>query len=219
MMLYLEIILLAVIAGVLAVRLYSVLGKRTGHEQQVAKPAEERVGMGAPPRPTPEVQPESSSLADSIIEPPARAGVRAVVAAEPGFDVARFLDGAREAYRMVLEAFWKGDAKELGWLVSDDVGRSFTTAIAEREAAGLRLDNRLIAVERATIANAVVEGRTARITVRFDADIAAVTRDAEDHVVAGSLTDAVQTHDLWTFERVLRSADPNWTLVDTDEAA
>ena len=219
MMLYVEIIMLAMIAGFLALRLYSVLGKRTGHEQPIAKPAEERVGVGAPPRPAPEVQAESTGLPDSVIEPPARSGIRAVVAAEPGFDVARFVDGGREAYRMVLEAFWKGDEKELAWLVSEDVRRSFADAIAAREAAGHTLDNRLVAIERATIANAVVEGRVARLTLRFDADIASVTRDAEGHVIAGSLSDAVQTHDLWTFERTLRSNDPNWTLVDTDEAA
>ena len=53
--------------------------------------------------------------------------------------------------------------------------------------------------------------------MRFDADIAAVTRDAEGQVVAGSLTDAVETHDLWTFSRTLKSRDPNWKLADTDE--
>ena len=57
------------------------------------------------------------------------------------------------------------------------------------------------------------------ISVRFDADIAAITRDAEGQVVAGSMTDAVQTHDLWTFSRQIRSDDPNWILVETDEAA
>ena len=54
--------------------------------------------------------------------------------------------------------------------------------------------------------------------MRFDADIAAVTRDAEGQVIAGSLTDAVPTHDLWTFARTLKSSDPNWKLADTDEA-
>ena len=57
-----------------------------------------------------------------------------------------------------------------------------------------------------------------QIAVRFDADIAAVTRDQDGNVVAGSLTDAVETHDVWTFARNLRSDDPNWKLVETDEA-
>ena len=54
--------------------------------------------------------------------------------------------------------------------------------------------------------------------MRFDADIAAVTRDGEGHVVAGSTSDAVETHDVWTFVRQVKTADPNWILADTDEA-
>ena len=64
----------------------------------------------------------------------------------------------------------------------------------------------------------VTKGRYNASSVRFDADIAAVTRDAEGQVLAGSLTDALETHDVWTFEREVRSDDPNWILVDTDEA-
>ena len=71
---------------------------------------------------------------------------------------------------------------------------------------------------RAMIADASLTGRDARITVNFDADIAAVTRDAHGAVVAGSVTDAVETHDVWTFARTLKSSDPNWKLADTDEA-
>ena len=68
------------------------------------------------------------------------------------------------------------------------------------------------------IEEASLEGRTASLTVRFDADIAAVTLDAEGNLVAGSMDDAVPAHDIWTFRRDLSSPDPNWLLVDTDEA-
>lgn len=91
-------------------------------------------------------------------------------------------------------------------------------AIAERNTAGHKLDNRLVAIEQALIEDARLEGRVAEIDVRFDADIAAVTRGAEGQVVAGSMSDAVATHELWTFRRDLKSADPNWLLVDTDDA-
>ncbi|RYD86682.1 MAG: Tim44 domain-containing protein, partial [Sphingomonadales bacterium] len=73
--------------------------------------------------------------------------------------------------------------------------------------------------ESAVIEQAKLVGQTASVTVRFDADIAAVTRDTEGNVIAGSLTDAVPTHDVWTFSRQVRADDPNWTLVETDEAA
>ena len=55
------------------------------------------------------------------------------------------------------------------------------------------------------------------VTVRFEADIAAITRNKDGEVVAGSLSDAVQTRDLWTFRRSIGSRDPNWLLIETDE--
>jgi predicted lipid-binding transport protein (Tim44 family) len=211
------IILFAMIAAFLALRLYSVLGKRTGHEQAMPKPAEERIAPASLPR-TIDVTPEVRESGVRHIEAGAENGLRAVVSADPSFDVAQFVEGAKAAYRMILEAFWKADEETLAWLVEDDVRAGFAEAIAERRAAGHTLDNRLIRIERAMISEASVEGKVARITVRFDADIAAVTRDESGTVVAGSLTDAVETHDVWTFARKLRSDDPNWKLVETDEA-
>lgn len=198
-------------------RLYSVLGKRTGHEQPLPRAAEDRPALAVVPR-TVDATPEPRETVSRNIEPRAEAGLRSIVAAEPGFDVNQFLEGAQAAYRMVLEAFWKGDEDELGYLAEDDVRTAFAEAIAARIAAGEVLDNRLVSIERAVIADASVSGRDARITVRFDADIAAVTRDGDGNVLAGSLTDAVETHDVWTFARTLKSSDPNWKLADTDEA-
>lgn len=198
-------------------RLYSVLGKRTGHEQPLPRAAEDRPALAAVPR-TVEAVPDAREVANRNLEPKAESGLRAIVAGEPGFDVARFLEGAQAAYRMVLEAFWKGDEDALADLAVDDVRAAFVEAIEARREAGEVLDNRLVSIERALIADATLTGREARITVRFDADIAAVTRDAEGNVLAGSLTDAVETHDVWTFARTLKSSDPNWKLADTDEA-
>ena len=211
------VVLLAMVAGFLALRLYMVLGKRTGHEQVLPKPAEERAPVTSLPRPIEVVQ-ESREVANRNIDPRAEAGLRAIAAAEPAFDVGQFLEGAQGAYRMILEAFWKGDEESLAWLVEDEVRVSFAEAIVARRDAGHVLDNRLVSIERAMISDASVDGRQARITVRFDADIAAVTRDAEDNLVSGSMSDAVETHDVWTFARTLKSSDPNWKLADTDEA-
>lgn len=211
------VVLLAMVAGFLALRLYSVLGKRSGHEQALPKPAEERVGPAALPR-TVEV---AADVREPVVRPfdsTTEPGLRTVVAAEPQFDVNRFIDGAKAAYRMILEAFWKGDEDALRGLVADDVRAAFGEAIKARADAGHVLDNRLISIERANIVSAGVSNGEARIAVRFDADIAAVTRDSEGGVIAGSTSDAVQTHDVWTFTRKVRSNDPNWILADTDEA-
>lgn len=214
----LYVIVFAMIAAFVALRLYGVLGKRTGQEQRpLARAADERAPLAATPR-TVEVAAEPREAANRNIESDAEPGLRQIVAGEPGFDVGQFVGGAQAAYRMILEAFWKGDEAALAELVDEPVLGAFREAIEARRAAGETLDNRLVAIERAVIADAsLIEGE-ARIAVRFDADIAAVTRDADGVVTAGSMTDAVETHDVWTFARTLRSGDPNWKLVDTDEA-
>nr|WP_295665993.1 Tim44/TimA family putative adaptor protein [Sphingomonas sp.] len=213
----LYVVILAMIAGFVALTLFRALGKRTGHEQTMLRPVEDRAPITALPRPI-ENAPEPREIANRNVDAKAEAGLRQIVSAEPGFDVGQFVDGAQSAYRMILEAYWKGDEESLDWLVEPDVKQAFADAIAARSEVGHVLDNRLVSIERAVISDAGLDGKQARITLRFDADIAAVTRDAEGNVVAGSMSDAVETHDVWTFARTLRSSDPNWKLADTDEA-
>jgi predicted lipid-binding transport protein (Tim44 family) len=150
--------------------------------------------------------------------PVAERGLRDILAVDRRFDPLLFLTGARSAYRMILEAFWKGDKEQLAHLCDRDVYQGFVAAIAAREEAGERLENSLVRVEDATIVDAQVQGTMARITVRFTADIAAVTRNAEGTMIAGSLDDAIEARDLWTFSRDLSAAGPDWLLDETDEA-
>lgn len=212
------IIILALIALFIGLRLYSVLGERTGHEQQpILKPAEPDARIeprvnAAPFAPAPNADPAEMAFVAT-----AGPGVRAILAADPTFDVARFLEGAKAAYGMVLEAFWKGDTETLRRFVEDHVFDAFSAAIDERSKNGLVIDNRLVAIEHAVIISAQLERQVAILSVRFEADIAAVTRNADGEVVAGSLSDAVQTRDVWTFRRDVGSSDPNWLLIETDE--
>jgi predicted lipid-binding transport protein (Tim44 family) len=211
-----EIVLLAMVALFVGLRLYAVLGQRTGHEQQPVTRAEPSVKpeTAVPVSDTPApVEPASVSL-----DKGSAAAMRSLIAADASFDTGRFLEGAQAAYRMILEAFWRGDRAVLADLVGDEVRTAFEEAIAERETSGHQLDNRLIAIEKAVIENAEVVNRVASIEVRFDAYIASVTRTAEGEMVGGSLSDAISTHDVWTFRRNLSSNDPNWLLVETDEA-
>lgn len=212
------IVLLAMIALFVGLRLYAVLGQRTGHEQRPLTRPEAAPATEAPAAKAdaPAANPEPTGYA---FEQGAAAGVRAIIAADPSFDVARFIEGAQSAYRMVLEAFWKGDREELGYLADAPVREAFEAAIQAREDAGHTLDNRLVAIERAAIEDARLDGRVAEVEVRFDAFVAAVTRDKDGELVAGSLSDAIPTHDVWTFRRDLKSDNPNWLLVETDEAA
>jgi predicted lipid-binding transport protein (Tim44 family) len=213
-----EIVLLAMIALFVGLRLYAVLGQRTGHEQRpVTRP--EAAPEAVPAAAAPDTVANPAEPTGLAYEQGAAAGIRAIIAADPGFDVARFIEGAQAAYRMVLEAFWKGDREELGHLTGPSVRAAFEASIDERESEGHTLDNRLVAIERAAIEDARLNGKIAEIEVRFDAFVAAVTRDRAGDLIAGSLDDAVPTNDIWTFQRNLASKDPNWLLVETDEAA
>ena len=152
-----------------------------------------------------------------VSTPAVERGLREIAAADRRFDVFAFIEGSREAYRMVLEAFWRGDKDDLRLLCDSDVYESFAGAIDARIAAGETLDNRLVRIEDAMITGGSIEGSIVRLTVRFRADIAAVTRNAEGQVIAGSLDDAVEAIDVWTFSRDVRSAEPDWLLDETDE--
>jgi predicted lipid-binding transport protein (Tim44 family) len=212
------IVILALVALFIGLRLYSVLGERTGHEQQpILKPAETEARAAPPVAQPPVEQPVPADTGDMAFVPTAGPGVRAILAADPSFDVARFLEGAKAAYRMILEAFWKGDLDALRSHVEPHVYDAFASAVEQRAKEGLTLDNRLVTIDQTVISEAALERGIAVVTVRFEADIAAVTRNSEGQVVAGSLSDAVQTRDLWTFRRDTGSRDPNWQLVETDE--
>jgi len=212
------IVILALVALLIGLRLYSVLGERSGHEQQpILKPADPDARV-EPRAAQPSVVPQApADPADMAFLPTAGPGVRAILAADPSFDVARFLEGATAAYRLVLEAYWRGELDTVRGHVDQHVYDTFEAAIEQRKADGLKLDNRLVAIEQAVISEASLEKQVAIVTVRFEADIAAVTRNAEGSVVAGSLSDAVQTRDMWTFRRDISSRDPNWLLIETDE--
>lgn len=224
-----EIVILAMIAAFLGLRLYSVLGRRAEHEEE---PIQGRLEgqQGAPRVPGAPNPPASRDAGDrQTVQPALRQpglpaaspaverGLREIAAADRRFDAFAFLDGAKSAYGMILEAFWKGDRDELRQLCERDVYESFASAIDTREAAGESLDNRLVRIEDAAIVDARLEGTMARVTVRFRADIAAITRDAQGNVIAGSLDDAVEAVDVWTFGRNIRSTDPDWLLEETDE--
>lgn len=213
------IVILALVALFVGLRLYSVLGERTGHEQHQPIPKAAELDPRIEPRAHQPAAPPAApaDAGDMAFVPTAGPGVRAILAADPSFDVARFLEGAKAAYRLILELFWKGDADTLRPHVDDHVYETFTGAIEQRKTEGLTLANRLVAIDQAVISEASAERGAAVLTVRFEADIAAVTRNAEGQVVAGSLSDAVQTRDLWTFRRDISSRDPNWVLVETDE--
>jgi predicted lipid-binding transport protein (Tim44 family) len=212
------IVLLALVAAFLGLRLYSVLGKRTGHEQEpvARQPIDTAAPMMRQPLPSSE---SGSSLPQgdvSNVDMAAQSGLRLIANADRTFDVGLFVEGSKSAYKMVLEAYWNGDRESLRFLCDDDVYESFAEAIDGRITRGETLSNRLVRIDEARVVDASFDHPMARITIRFDADIAAMVKDAEGNVIGGSMTDAVETHDVWTFMRDVKSGDRNWKLDETD---
>lgn len=213
------IVLLALVAAFLGLRLYSVLGKRTGHEQEpVARrpiePASQPLvrqssagGDGASTLPSLEVL--NADMA-------AQSGLKAIANADRSFDLGLFVEGSKSAYKLILEAYWKGDKESLRFLCDDDVYQSFAEAIDGRTERGETLENRLVRIDDIRIVDANYDHPMARISVRFDADIAAMVKDADGNIIGGSMTDAVETHDIWTFMRDVKSGGRNWKLDETD---
>lgn len=223
-----EIVILAMIAAFLGLRLYAVLGRRADHGEEPVKgrfdvpSAKNPVGKQAaaaqvrlPERGATPVVVRAAAM--QTLEPAIERGLRDIVGADRRFDVQVFLDGARSAYRMILEAFWRGDKDELNQLCDAHVAQGFIGEIDARMAAGETLDNRLVRIEDVAIVSAGYAAPMARITLRVTADIASVTRDGQGMMIAGSLDDAVIVQDVWTFSRNVTSPNPDWLLDETDE--
>ncbi|WP_391561715.1 Tim44/TimA family putative adaptor protein [Novosphingobium sp.] len=208
------------VAAFLGLQLIRVLGRRAEHDEQ---PRLEPKGDVTPKIQVPDLADRGANGAVPRvmvpgITPAIERALKEVAMADKRFDISAFVEGAKGAYRMVLEAFWSGDRETLAKLCDPAVMETFEAAIAAREKSGERLENRLVRITDATIAAAVVDAGMARIAVRFVADIAAVTRNAAGEVIAGSLTDAIEARDQWTFARAANAAGPDWLLDETDEA-
>jgi predicted lipid-binding transport protein (Tim44 family) len=202
----LELIIFAGLAAIVLYQLYAVLGRRVGRqpEDTPAVPTTATAVERAPDAAALEAADDGVSLT----------GLAAVKAKDPGFDVGRFLGGARGAYEMIVKAFAVGDRAKLRDLLAPPVMAGFDTAIAAREA-----ENRTETVEflhqpRADLEKAEVVGADlARLTVRFLAEFRSRTKGPE-----GEGVEDRRTAELWTFERHLKSRDPNWMLIHVDAA-
>jgi predicted lipid-binding transport protein (Tim44 family) len=216
---WVEIFFLAMLAGFIGLRLYHVLGRRTGHEKPVADPFRPASADAVRPAGRVRQEPDAPIAIDlpADVAPDVRPGLEQIARADRNFSAERFLAGAQGAYSMVLESFWKGEIDQLDDFVSDEMLANFRAALAARKSTGEQIENRLLQVDRAQIVGAHMNGTMAEVTVRFDAEIVTVTRDAEGRVIAGDPNQTVETHDLWTFSRHTASDDPAWLLVATDE--
>ena len=217
-------------------RLRSVLGQKTGSEQPPFDPLSRRdaplrpgnapaepdhnvvrlPGANGTLRPAAEIP--SAERWKGIAEPgtPTAQALDGIARAEPQFDAAEFLEGAKSAYEMIVTAFAQGDRKILKDLLAREVYEGFERAITERERRGETVETTFVSIDKAEMAGAEIQGKTAQIVVRFLSNLITVTRDASGTVVDGSPEAVVDVTDVWTFARTLGSRDPNWQLVATE---
>ncbi|MDX2235283.1 MAG: Tim44/TimA family putative adaptor protein [Hyphomonadaceae bacterium] len=195
-----EVLILAVVAAVVIGRLFSVLGQRRGSEGPTqptpARPAPVEVGAG----PGPLAQPFPPASAQ-----PGAPGVAAVMQADPSFDPVSFVEGARTAYEMIVQAFAAGDRATLQPLLNPRVFETYDKAITDRLASGGK-GPELVRLKTAELVDARLEGDIARIAVRFEAELAEGAYGLRE------------TKERWTFERDVRSRDPNWRLSSVAQA-
>lgn len=230
--------LIAIVVAVFVLfRLRSVLGTRTGNERPPvdrsrSKPAEKKAVNSdetvVPIRPRPADAPNldderRTRKLEAEIEQAAAGnadlatGLRAVAEADPTFTPKSFLEGAKQAYEMIVTGFAEGDRQTLKNLLDKDVYDSFARAIAEREAAGQKNDFTFVGLPKIAIVQAEYDKKNVLVTVDFHAEVVSAIRDKDGNLVEGN-ADQVQTiADEWTFARNPKSRDPNWKVITTSQ--
>ncbi|MGB0719977.1 MAG: Tim44/TimA family putative adaptor protein [Bdellovibrionales bacterium] len=226
-----DLIVYGLVAAGLVFWLRSILGTRHGEERERPDPFaqnprdmadhdEKTLPLAADMAPkTP--QDAIRNLAEQpteklvIANKTAELGLVEIADADKGFDIGFFLEAVQDVFVMVVESFGKGDRETLKDLLGNDVYNAFDQAIAARENTGEVLQNEIHAIRKVEITDAMLDNRTARVTVRFLADETSVTRDKDGEIIAGHPDKTVIMRDVWVFSRDVKSKDPRWFVVET----
>lgn len=220
---YLDIIVLAIVAVVIALRLRSVLGQR--HDDEPRKPNpfgvpkagkdEDDEGFMLSPKHE-AAMPAPQALPPPVLAPESLAGTLTLIKQRaPQFDEKEFLQGARSAFHMIVAGFAQGEMEKLRSFLGPEVFQSFARAVAERRAIGQRLETTIHAVKEAEVTRARLSGDTARLTVRFVSEQSNATYDETGQLVDGSPNQREVIEDVWSFARNLKQDNPVWLLVET----
>ena len=191
---YLDIILLAIIAGFIILRLRGILGRRTGHEK---KDFGELFGKKATPSSSEKkvVNLSSSKLDDATKE--------------------QFIKGAKAAYEMIITSFAEGDKKALKPLLNKKIFQNFSDEIDYRKKENLKSELTFVGVKSAEIKNFEKKDNIYTFTVNFVSEIITCKKDKNNKIVEGN-PDIIKTvKDVWKFSKNMWSSNPNWYLVET----
>lgn len=213
---YGDIIVIGAIAAFILLRYRSMLGEKTGRDVENPPPArlqeyERVIQLPEREQPAPVVVPitpakDYGPLNDTL------AAMRRI---DRQFTPEEFLNGARGAFEMVLEAFNSGDRDTLKMLLSPEIYAEFDASLAALEAKGHTPQTTLLAIVESTLADASLTGNLARLTVNFVSEQVHLVRDAEGTIVEGDASMQEAVEDSWVFERNLASSDPAWKVIET----
>ena len=208
---FIDIIIFAVIAVLLVLRLRSVLGQRTGYEQPQDESRANRFDDTENDNEPIQLHPKAADEA-----PVALHGLDAMRKIDRSFNEKQFLDGATAAFEMILTAYAEGDLTTLKRLLGYDLLQSFTASIQARAKAKESLVITLDDIREASILNIAIIDQLASITVHFHSVQTRIAKDENDEVIEADESGAREFTDIWTFERDLTLSDPNWKLVETE---
>ena len=218
---FFDLLIPAMIAAFILLRLRRVLGRRTGQERPPPEPMK-READDAPDIvvPLPDRAERAGRRKDDTddTDEPEVSGLTQLKIADPAFDQVAFLNGARGAFEIILNAFAAGDKRQLKSLLSDPVYRKFRDEIDRRGRQGERLETTLISIILADIVDVRMDGRAALVTVKLVSEqtnrLSSADEDEDENESIGA-PPVESITDLWTFARDTGSGDPNWQLVET----
>ena len=191
---YIDIILLAMIAGFIILRLRRVLGRKTGFEKKIfGNSFSEKLAQKETEKKV--VNLNSSKLDDVAKE--------------------QFIKGAEAAYEMIITSFAKGDKKTLKPLLNKEIYQNFSDEIDHRKKENLKSELTFVAVKSAKIKNFEKKDNIYTFTVNFVSEIITCKKDKNNKVVEGN-PDIIKTvNDVWKFSKNMWNSNPNWYLVET----
>ncbi len=189
---YIDIILLAMIAGFIFLRLRGILGKRTGFEGKASSQLKEVLKT---------VNQEQPKKINEKFDDEAQK---------------EFLKGAKIAYETVITDFSDNDNKitTSKSLLNNEIFNQFNQALKERSSRGHYAEITFIGVNSAKIKEHKKIGKILNVTVDFIAEVITCIRDKDKKIVSGDPEKIKKIYDTWVFSRDTTSANPNWQLVN-----
>lgn len=219
---FVDILIFAIIAIFLGLRLRNILGSRDGYEQTPEEMGQNRAKRDMSD--AAEADRDAFDEGQKKVVPlrpaaPSGSGITAIKQAEPSFQEDQFMQGAASAFAMVLNAYAEGDLSQLRRLLGYDLFNEFSEAIRQRNVENESLSLVIDQIDDVQILDGELVDGIASVNVRFVSQQTRRLFDAQGDEIIDDSSHNETVIDVWTFERDTQIADPNWKLVETSSEA